>query len=146
MDVQISTRVLDAIKTHAVAESATEICGLLLGGEGVVSAYSPARNVAPDPRRAFEIDPAALLLAHRVQRKGGARIVGCYHSHPNGSATPSVRDAGDADPNGWLWLIVANGAAQLWRAVPDGAVHRRFDPVPFTCASAPPTSESALSP
>lgn len=111
-----------------------EICGLLLAGPGAVSGR-PARNVARDPSRFFEIDPAVLIAAHRAARDGGPAILGHYHSHPSGDPDPSARDAADALPDGSLWLILTRDRARLWRAVPQGRVHGRFDPVAFDCAT-----------
>ncbi|EPR16025.1 peptidase [Sphingobium indicum IP26] len=101
-----------------------EVCGLLLGEAGRIEAVLPAANVAPDPARHFELDPAVLIAAHRDARAGGARIVGHYHSHPGGLAVPSETDAACAAPDGGLWLIVGGEAARLWVAVPgqDGRV------------------------
>ena len=90
------------------------------------------RNVAANPFREFEIDPAALLEAHREARSGGLMIVGCYHSHPSGHAAPSLRDAAAAEPNGWLWLIVAGHEVRAWRAQAGGRCHAMFDDVPVT--------------
>ena len=126
MGVRISSELLARIVADAVG-SPDEICGLLFGAPDRIDAAEPCRNVAADPRRQFEIDPAQLLAAHRAARKGGPAIVGCYHSHPGGAAGPSARDAADAEPNGWLWLIVGVGEAQLFRAVASGAIYGRFD-------------------
>ena len=114
---------------RAAAGSRDEVCGLLLGLPDRVDAMRACRNVASDPTTAFEIDPAALIAAHRAARAGGPVIVGCYHAHPRGDATPSRRDAADAAPNGWLWLIVGRGEARLFRAVEYGAIRGRFDPL-----------------
>lgn len=95
-----------------------------------IDAYIGAANLAPDPTRHFEIDPAILLAAHKARRAGGPAILGHYHSHPGGDPTPSREDALQADPAGQLWLICgAGGQLSLWRAVTGGAVHNRFDPV-----------------
>lgn len=145
MKSRIATEVLDAITAEANADREREICGLLLGSGFDVTNYRSARNVAPDPRRRFEIDPAILLGAHRAERWGGPSILGCYHSHPTGSPVPSVSDAADAEPNGWLWLILGRDGARLWRAVRRGAVHGRFDPVPLACIPSAEPPESALS-
>lgn len=97
-------------------------------GEGVtIGEARPCRNVAADPARRFEIDPAALLAAHRAARAGGPAILGCYHSHPSGVAEPSACDAAAAEPNGWLWLIVAGDQVRGFRAVGTGMLHGRFE-------------------
>lgn len=138
---RIATAVLDAILAEARAAPTVEVCGLLVGERDAITACIPARNVAADPRATFEIDPAKLLAAHRAQRGGGPPIIGCYHSHPTGEADPSARDAADAAPNGWLWLIVGAGEARLWRAGATGERHGRFDPVPLACVDAPASPE-----
>ena len=121
---------LKQIADHA-RTSGNEVCGLLFGDGDHVTAASPCVNVAVDPARTFEIDPAALVAAHRRARTGGARPIGHYHSHPGGSSTPSPRDAADAVADGALWLIVGGQGVHAWRAVADGAVEGRFDPVPL---------------
>lgn len=128
MDVRISTG-LRARITAAAAASSDEICGLLFGAPDAIEAALPCRNVAADPHRRFEIDPAALIAAYRATRGGGPALLGCYHSHPGGDATPSAQDAADAAADGSLWLIVAGGEARLFRAVERGELHGRFDRV-----------------
>ncbi len=110
-----------------------ECCGLLLGTPGRIADAVPARNVAADPARSFEIDPATLLHTHRAARGAGLGIIGHYHSHPNGGAEPSLRDAARAVENGDIWLIIAAATINAWRVTatdPGGsAVHGRFLPV-----------------
>ena len=129
MGPTISSELLRQVRAEADALPTTEICGLLLGRDGVVEEARACRNVAADPARRFEIDPAALLAAHRAARAGGPAILGCYHSHPSGRAEPSACDAAAAAANGWLWLIVGDGETRAWRAVVAGAWHGRFDAV-----------------
>jgi proteasome lid subunit RPN8/RPN11 len=139
MTLEISIADRDAILAHA-ARSADEVCGLLLGEGRRVLCVEACANVAADPSRRFEIDPARLLAAHRAARSGGPRLIGHYHSHPSGDATPSPRDAADAAPDGSVWLLVAGGVLTGWRAVARGALHGRFDPVPLAlpgCAATP---------
>jgi desampylase len=123
--LRISSAALDRIVADA-AGSADEICGLLLGDPAQARA---CRNLHPEPARHFEIDPAALLRAHREARAGGAAVIGHYHSHPSGDPTPSRADAAGAPPDRSIWLIVGGGEARAWVAVDDGSVHGRFDPV-----------------
>lgn len=133
MVVTISRMLLDQIQAIAAADRA-EVCGLLLGAAGRIEAIAPAANVAPDPARHFELDPAALIAAHRAAREGGAQIIGHYHSHPSGVAVPSATDAACAAPDGSLWLIVAGGDARLWVAQGDGAGGVRFAPATLRVA------------
>ena len=126
---RIATELVARILAEAAAAPGVEICGLLLGTSGVIEEARACRNVAADPAHRFEIDPAALIAAHRAERAGGAAILGCYHSHPSGSAEPSRQDAADAHADGWLWLIVGSGEARLWRAVATGQRHERFDEI-----------------
>lgn len=87
-----------------------ECCGLLEGGRNGdairVDALHSARNLSTDSDR-FEIDPADHFAAIRAARANGREIVGCYHSHPNGKAEPSDRDADGAWDEGFIWLIAA---------------------------------------
>ncbi|MBV2147002.1 M67 family metallopeptidase [Sphingobium sp. AS12] len=133
MAVTISRMLLDQIQAIAAADPA-EVCGLLLGAAGRIEAIAPAANVAPDPARHFELDPAALIAAHRAARAGGAPIIGHYHSHPSGVAVPSATDAACAAPDGSLWLIVAGSDARLWVAQGDGAGGVRFAPATLRVA------------
>lgn len=115
MIVHIASRLMDRILDDA-ARNRAEICGLLLGGAGRIDAITPAANVAPDPVRHFELDPAMLIAAHRAARAGGPGVMGHYHSHPSGDPVPSAIDAACAAPDGSLWLIIGRGPERLWGA------------------------------
>jgi desampylase len=96
-------------------------------GDDIVSEICPTNNVAADPARAFEIEPSALFAAIRTERAGGPRLMGYYHSHPTGTATPSERDRIQALADRRLWLIVAGGQIAAWRMSETGA----FESVPI---------------
>jgi proteasome lid subunit RPN8/RPN11 len=138
MIVEIASRVRETLLAEATADAAIECCGLLLGRPGHIAAAVPARNVAADPQRSFEIDPATLLRTHREARAMGQQVIGHYHSHPNGVPAPSLRDAARASDNGQIWLIIAAGSINAWRvtaADPGGsALHGRFVPVTLAAA------------
>lgn len=133
MSVVIASTALATIVAHAAAALPDESCGILVGRDAAIDAAIPAANVAAEPATAFEIDPAALVAAHRGARAGAA-VVGWYHSHPNGVGEPSATDAARAVEDGRLWLIAAAGAVTAWRAGAAGAVHGRFDPVALVAA------------
>ena len=115
MECVVARGILAQLAAEAAHAAPNEACGLLLGrreGREIrVDRLLPTINVAPDPARHFEIDPAALIGAHRAARDGGPQVVGCYHSHPTGIAAPSATDTALAAPDGQLWAIV--GAGQI---------------------------------
>lgn len=71
-------------------------------------------NVADQPETRFEIDPAALIAAHKADRAGEAKLIGHYHSHPNGACAPSEADRAEALDAGRYWLIVAGAEVGVW--------------------------------
>lgn len=111
MRLHLASRARATMCTAARAARPNEACGLLFGVHGDagphVLAASVAANVAADPRRRFEVDPAHLIAAQRAARNGGPAILGVWHSHPDGPPAPSAADrAGITDP-AWIWIIVA---------------------------------------
>jgi desampylase len=127
--ITIATSVVDTILAEAEKAGSHECCGLLLGNApGHIAIALPCANVAEEPDKRFEIDPAALLSAHKAARGGGPAILGHYHSHPNGRAEPSACDAELAGEDGQLWAIAANGALGWWITRSGGPLHDRFAP------------------
>jgi proteasome lid subunit RPN8/RPN11 len=120
MAVSISQAVLGSILADAARAHPDECCGLLLGAGDLIECAVPAANIHPDPARHFEIDPQALVDAHRAARVGGPRLVGYYHSHPTGKAEPSAADRAEAAHDGSVWAIVADGGVTFWRDGEEG--------------------------
>ena len=119
-EVVAGPAILDAVRAAARAAAPQEACGLLLGrnesGRIVLSACVPSRNIAADPMRRFEVDPAIRLRVQRETRDGGAAMVGLYHSHPAGAAVPSVTDRQCLYEPGLVWLIAGRGPNWIIRA------------------------------
>lgn len=112
----------------SLADRPRESCGLLLGrrrsrrgsrapglasppsggGRHVIRVehVSRARNLSPEPERAFELDPGDLVAADAAARARGLEVVGVWHSHPGSPPRPSARDREHAW-SGWSHLIVA---------------------------------------
>ncbi|MDT0506895.1 M67 family metallopeptidase [Novosphingobium sp. MMS21-SN21R] len=127
MTVTITPQAHALILTAAWAAHPKEACGLLLGTGDEVTEAVAVTNVAPDPTRHFEIDPAALIAAHRAARDGSApEVIGYFHSHPNGLARPSATDAASAARDGRVWIIVADDAITCWCDGPGG-----FEPLSY---------------
>lgn len=115
MALEVTSGVIATLLDEAARAAPAECCGLLLGRAGRIEVARPATNVAADPRRHFEIDPAALFAAHREARAGGADLIGYYHSHPNDHPLPSATDCEHASGDGRAWAIVAGGKVSFWR-------------------------------
>ena len=120
----LATLLEEAARAHP-----RECCGLLLGEGDVVREVRPAANVHAAPERHFEIDPAALIAAHRAARAGGPALLGYYHSHSAGPPEPSATDRAAASGDGRIWAIVGQGAVRLWRDLPEG-----FEALPLRVA------------
>jgi proteasome lid subunit RPN8/RPN11 len=104
------------IQAEAMSAFPRECCGLIegriedIGRDEIFDAHGlhPAHNLATAPDR-FEIAPEDHVAAAKAARARGHRLIGCYHSHPNGRPEPSPRDEGGED--NFVWLIVATGGA-----------------------------------
>jgi proteasome lid subunit RPN8/RPN11 len=115
MRLELAPPVLQAILNEAARAHPNECCGLLLGSGGRIERAVPAANVHPNPSRHFEIDPQALIDAHRAARTGGPQVIGYYHSHPTGNPEPSATDRAAAARDGSVWAITADGDVAFWR-------------------------------
>jgi predicted GIY-YIG superfamily endonuclease/proteasome lid subunit RPN8/RPN11 len=126
----VSSTVLRLIVAEASSAHPNEACGILLGSADRIDHAVVTANVHPDPRRHFEIDPAALIAAHRAAREGGPGLAGYWHSHPVGDAVPSAADRAMAAGDGKVWAIVAGQAIAFWGDSPAG-----FEPLSYiACA------------
>jgi proteasome lid subunit RPN8/RPN11/predicted GIY-YIG superfamily endonuclease len=125
-EVGVARQALQALLEHARRDHPHEACGLLFGEEGRIAEARPCANVAAQPERSFEIDPQALIDAHRAERGGEPKLVGYYHSHPAGPLEPSATDREHATGDGRVWAIAARGEVRLWRDGDDG-----FEPLSY---------------
>ncbi len=114
LELTLTSGVADAIATAAKKAAPNEACGLLLGREAHIDEVRETANVAQDPSRHFEIDPVALIAAHKDARAGGRQIIGYFHSHPKGPALPSATDSAMAAPDGRVWAIVGESGDIGW--------------------------------
>jgi proteasome lid subunit RPN8/RPN11 len=100
-----------AATLRAAAERAfpNECCGLLVGeGEATLTVHEvvPVENVADAPARRFEIDPQRQFDLLRRLRGTSHRVIGHYHSHPNGAAELSAHDLAMAHDPSAVWLLI----------------------------------------
>jgi proteasome lid subunit RPN8/RPN11 len=123
----VAGTVLNILRAEAALAHPSEACGLLFGSPTQIERATTVRNVHPAPRGHFEIDPAALIAAHKAERAGGPAIAGYWHSHPHGSPEPSATDQANAAGDGKIWAIVAGEAVGFWRDAPGG-----FEPLSYS--------------
>jgi proteasome lid subunit RPN8/RPN11 len=94
-----------------------ECCGLIEGADEAdglrALAIHEANNIAEDPRRRFLIDPKMQFDLMRRVRGTETRIIGCFHSHPDGEAAPSATDRAEAYETEFVYLI-AGGSPDVF--------------------------------
>lgn len=110
--LHLDERQLDELRDHARAAYPREACGLLVGratatGALVESVHSIENRSRERDR--FVLDAAEHLAVSRAADSAGQRVVGVWHSHPDGAPVPSRVDLEGAWP-GWSYLIVAVAA------------------------------------
>lgn len=85
-----------ALWAHAAHEEPRECVGALGGwvqGEHFrARTLYPLANVAAAPEREYLADPGEFLRALRAMEAEDLSLVGLYHSHPRGPASPSASD------------------------------------------------------
>ena len=86
---------MDEMIRHASEQSPLEACGLLSGKNGQVEQIFLVRNQAQSPVR-FVMDPYEQLQAFERIDAQGRDLLGIFHSHPAGPATPSATDVQEA--------------------------------------------------
>ena len=114
-DLPISRRLHQRLIAIAGEAHPLEACGLLLGRFGRVQIARPTPNIHPTPATHFEIDPRALIAAHRAEREGGLKVMGYFHSHPTGDPHPSATDRALSAGDGKVWAIVAGERVMFWK-------------------------------
>ncbi len=101
-----------------------EACGLLVGRRsdpaGRVAGVELARNAEESrPRRRFALAPEDHLRVELDARERGLEVIGVWHSHPDGPATPGAADRAGAW-EGHLQLVAGADPSgptcwRLWR-------------------------------
>lgn len=120
MDGEVTSSVMAAMRGAAERAYPAEACGILLGEADRISTLLETQNTHPNPQTHFEIDPAALIAAHKEAREGGAAVLGYFHSHPAGQARPSATDQAQSAGDAAIWAIAGEGEISFWRDHPQG--------------------------
>ncbi|MFQ5690475.1 MAG: M67 family metallopeptidase [Gemmatimonadota bacterium] len=99
-----------------------EACGVLTGrieaGARRVLEVHPSANLWADRPDRYRVDPADLRRLIEAEERGGARVLGFYHSHPDAPPEPSETDRRLAWP--WYHYLIISvtggvaGEARVW--------------------------------
>jgi [CysO sulfur-carrier protein]-S-L-cysteine hydrolase len=116
---------LDEIVAHAREQTPSECCGMVAARDGEAVRVYRARNVAPSPKLAYEIDGAEQYKIQMEIEDSGLDLGAIYHSHPRTEPYPSQTDINLAFYPDAVYVIVGlRGAEPEVRAysIRDGAV------------------------
>lgn len=141
----------DEITAHAERDYPRECCGILLGCRDQQTRMAinivACRNIHPQSRSAYNIDPADLIRVQREAREHDQEIVGFYHSHPDHAAIASETDLQEANWPGCSYLIasVISGTCEAARSwlIESGAEQRELVEEPLIVLRSRPTLDLA---
>jgi proteasome lid subunit RPN8/RPN11 len=105
--IRITEGVRLAIEDHAIRSRPAECCGLLSGGNGLITEIHHLRNDAEKPETRYFATPEELFAAMRRIREAGQSLLGVYHSHPRTAAYPSASDVEMAFYPDALYFIIS---------------------------------------
>ena len=107
--LRLPDQIRRAILAHAENCTPDECCGLLATDNvGRIRFVYPLSNADPSPV-SYTIDPDEHFQAMRHAESMGWEIAGVFHSHPAGTAMPSMIDVQSALEPDWMYLIAAPG-------------------------------------
>lgn len=103
--VHLPEHLRQEIIDHCRSELPNEGCGLLaMDGERVVKVY-PTSN-AEASQYDYTVAPEEHIAALTNAEDSGWVLGGTFHSHPKGSAEPSMTDVRSALEPEWVYLVV----------------------------------------
>ena len=104
--LKIPQAIHDDIIAHAREGFPLEVCGILGGRDGAVSAIYRMTNTDQSNEH-FMMDPREQFAVVKELRATGVEMLGIYHSHPETPARPSAEDIRLALTPAVSYLIVS---------------------------------------
>ncbi|HEY9051502.1 MAG TPA: M67 family metallopeptidase [Gammaproteobacteria bacterium] len=99
--------IVSQLVTEAKANTEVEICGLISKKDNETFRVYPIDNIASEKHHRFEMEPAQQIAAMKTMRDNNETLFAIYHTHPHGTAEPSVTDIEQASYPDTLNLIIA---------------------------------------
>lgn len=139
MNIYIDNKLQQEMIQHARNQHPFECCGILLGQQSdhqaTINRIIKATNIATgDQKQNYQIDWRTLFDTVRATRIESDRIIGFYHSHPDGSTQPSRLDMDSA----WVdhsYIIISTHSGDKY-TMSSWRIHHEndtFEREPLTC-------------
>ena len=114
MPISITKEQVSEIIAHAREAAPDECCGLIGGtADGEARTIYRTRNIAREPRVAYEAAPEDLFNAQRKMRERSEHLIAIYHSHPRAKdPQPSDTDVRLAYYPSAVYFIVGLGGEE----------------------------------
>ena len=103
--VHLPEQLRQEIIDHCLSELPNEGCGLMALKEDLIVKVYPTDNQDRSPS-GFTVPPEQHYAALTDAESHGWALGGVFHSHPNGTAEPSMVDVRTALEPEWLYLVV----------------------------------------
>lgn len=107
MTLRLSNALVEEIRREGERAYPAECCGVLAGRLAPVKEVLrlvPATNRRTDDPHRYLISPDDMRRIELELRSSGLEVLGCYHSHPDHPAAPSLFDTEQAWP--WYSYII----------------------------------------
>ena len=89
--ITLATHLIKTMIDHAQGELPNECCGVLIGRPGVFERVIPITSIPPSPD-SYYMSPEEQIEIFTELGESGESLLGIYHSHPEGPASPSGMD------------------------------------------------------
>lgn len=111
--IHIPRKLINQILEQAQQSPNKEICGLLSSQKSnnsnrPANCY-PVTNTSTEPNHRYLMDPRQQIDTFRKMRDQGEELYAIYHSHPEGSASPSAEDLRQVSYPDALHIIISMG-------------------------------------
>ncbi len=134
----LSAEAVEGVRLASSSALPFEACGALIGEfygtSARVARVRAGANLARDPSRSFDLDPALLVAAEDEARGVGLELIGIWHSHPNAPAELSTADRA-ADVPGGISLVASFAGGRLRELCAWSRANGTWQPVRVECAS-----------